>query len=62
MLEHIRAGMNALEMICAQVFTQQKHQRWIVQELLQSLERKLVQVIEDLDYVQFALGVVFDQS
>ena len=62
MLEHVRTDVDALEMICSQVFAKQQHKRLVVEELLQTLKRKLIQVVEDLDYVQFGIRIVFDQA
>ena len=54
--------MDALEAVSSHVLTQKQHQRRIVEKLLQSFQRELVQVVEYFDNIQLGIRIVLYQS
>ena len=61
MFQHISGRVNSRKSVRFQVIDEQKHQRLVVEELLQALERELVEVIIDGNHLHLGGVVVLKQ-
>lgn len=60
-LNHVGTHVNALECVCLEIVDKEKHQALVVEEMLESFERELVEVVVNADNLHFDQGVVFEQ-
>ena len=60
-LDHVGARMNSRVSIDAQVVDEEEHQALVVEEVLEALERELVQVVVDADDLDLDQRVVLEQ-
>ena len=61
MLQHIARRMDARKPVRLEIVDEQKHQRLVVEELLETLKGELVEVVVYADHLHLGYGVVFQQ-
>ena len=60
-LDHVRARVDSRVPINAQVVHEKEHQALVVEEVLEALERELVQVVVDADDLDLDQRIVLEQ-